>query len=121
MPPDLRFYAGGGGSVRGYAYQHVSPRDAAGNLLGGRSVGEDQFRAALSRLEGYRHCRLRRCRHGFDQHAYFAGADTPRIGAGLGLRYYTSFGPLRLDVGVPLNPHSSDSPVQIYISLGQAF
>jgi translocation and assembly module TamA len=52
----------------------------------------------------------------------FADAETPRIGAGLGVRYYTALGPIRLDVGVPVNRGGSGSPVvKIYVSLGQAF
>ena len=47
--------------------------------------------------------------------------ETFRIGAGLGVRYQTGFGPIRVDVGVPLNPGPDDSPVAVYVSLGQAF
>ena len=43
------------------------------------------------------------------------------VGTGLGLRYYTPFGPLRLDVAAPLPKRPHDDPVQVYISLGQAF
>ena len=43
------------------------------------------------------------------------------VGVGLGLRYYTAFGPLRLDLATPLYKRSADSPIQVYISLGQAF
>jgi translocation and assembly module TamA len=42
-------------------------------------------------------------------------------GVGLGLRYYTAFGQLRLDLATPLHKRSADSPIQLYISLGQAF
>ena len=42
-------------------------------------------------------------------------------GVGLGLRYYTAFGPLRLDLATPLYRRSSNSPIQVYISLGEAF
>jgi translocation and assembly module TamA len=45
----------------------------------------------------------------------------PLYGVGLGLRYYTAFGPLRLDLATPLHKRSGDSPIQVYISLGQAF
>jgi translocation and assembly module TamA len=45
----------------------------------------------------------------------------PKFGAGLGLRYNLGFGPLRLDVGTPLNPGKGDPAVQIYISIGQSF
>ena len=44
-----------------------------------------------------------------------------RWGGGLGLRYYTPIGPVRLDVATPFNPIEGDAPVQIYISIGQAF
>ena len=44
-----------------------------------------------------------------------------RIGAGVGIRYYTNFGPIRVDVGTPLNPRQGDPRVAVYVSLGQAF
>ena len=44
-----------------------------------------------------------------------------RFGAGLGLRYYSSFGPIRIDVGFPLNRQQGDGPVAVTVSLGQAF
>ena len=44
-----------------------------------------------------------------------------RIGAGLGIRYKTTFGPIRVDVATPINPTPFDSPVVVYVSLGQAF
>jgi translocation and assembly module TamA len=44
-----------------------------------------------------------------------------QFGAGLGIRYYSSFGPIRVDVGTPLNPQSDDSRVAVVVSLGQAF
>jgi translocation and assembly module TamA len=45
----------------------------------------------------------------------------PRVGAGLGVRYYTDFGPIRADVAVPLNRRPSDDWFGLYVSLGQAF
>lgn len=44
-----------------------------------------------------------------------------RVGAGLGFRYYSSFGPIRVDVGTPINPRTGDSRLGVYVSLGQAF
>lgn len=44
-----------------------------------------------------------------------------RVGAGLGLRYYTGLGPLRFDVTVPLTPRDEDPSVGFYVGLGQAF
>jgi len=44
-----------------------------------------------------------------------------QFGAGIGFRYYSNFGPIRVDVGTPLNPRSGDSRVAVTVSLGQAF
>ena len=122
IAPSRRFYAGGGGSVRGYGYRTIGPRDAAGDPSGGRSLAEFALEARIPT-------------------GFFDGAvsvvpfvdagtvststtpdfETFRIGAGLGVRYQTGFGPIRVDVGVPLNPGPDDSPVAVYVSLGQAF
>ena len=47
--------------------------------------------------------------------------DDVRVGAGLGVRYHTSFAPLRADIAIPLNKRESDNAVQVYISIGQSF
>lgn len=120
VPADLRFYSGGGGSVRGYGYQRIGPRDAKGSPLGGRGLGETSLELRYRAwkdigIVGFVDA-------GMDSESpYFADAGAPRVGAGIGLRYYTGFGPLRLDIGTPLNPQSGDAPVQVYVSLGQAF
>ncbi len=44
-----------------------------------------------------------------------------RIGVGLGLRYYTAIGPIRLDVAIPVNPERGDPSYAIYVGIGQAF
>ena len=44
-----------------------------------------------------------------------------RYAAGLGVRYYSSFGPIRIDVGLPLNGQKGDGPFAVTVSLGQAF
>ncbi|MGQ7394137.1 BamA/TamA family outer membrane protein, partial [Streptococcus suis] len=49
------------------------------------------------------------------------GLSRFQYGTGVGLRYYSNFGPIRLDVGTPLNPQKGDSRVAVYVSLGQAF
>ena len=120
VPADLRFYSGGGGSVRGFAYQHVGPRDAKNDPVGGRAVAETSLELRYRAWEeigivGFVDAGM------VSASPYFSDAETPRIGAGLGFRYYTDFGPLRLDLAAPLNPHHGDAPVQVYISLGQAF
>tara|TARA_R110002072_G_scaffold9518_8_gene45928 strand:- start:6719 stop:8884 length:2166 start_codon:yes stop_codon:yes gene_type:complete len=122
IAPSRRYYAGGGGSVRGYGFREIGPRDELGEPSGGRSVVEVGLEA--------------RIRTGFMDGAVAvvpfidAGSVSTstvpdfseiKIGAGIGVRYYTGFGPIRVDVGVPLNPEEGDAPVAVYVSLGQAF
>lgn len=118
IAPSQRFYAGGGGSVRGFAYQGVGPKDPNGDPIGGVSSTlisvESRFRfgdyglvAFIDGGEIYE-----------SQAPDFTGL---RYGAGLGFRYYTSFGPLRVDVATPLGRRPGDSPLGVYISIGQTF
>lgn len=122
IAPSRRFYAGGGASVRGFTYQGVGPRDALGNPSGGRSLSEFSLEARVQTgLMG-----------GAVSLVPFVDAGTVgttasptvnglKVGAGIGLRYQTSFGPIRLDLGTPLNPSKGDSRIGVYVSLGQAF
>ncbi|MCW5734929.1 MAG: outer membrane protein assembly factor [Enhydrobacter sp.] len=121
IPFDKLFYAGGGGSVRGFAYQTAGPRDAWNNPLGGASVveGSIEFRQRIGKSFGA---------------VAFVDAGSaytptlpdfsqlaPRVGTGVGVRYYTDFGPARLDVGFPINKREGDAPFGLYVSIGQAF
>jgi len=121
IPFDKLFYAGGGGSVRGYAYQYAGPRDAFGNPLGGASVveGSIEFRQRIFKSFGV----VAFVDAGgayLDNWPNFS-QFAPRVGTGVGVRYYTDFGPARLDFGIPLNPQQNDPPFGIYVSIGQAF
>ncbi len=120
IPADLRYYAGGGGSIRGYAFQ-----------LAGPLVGEDPIGGA-SALELSAELRTKVTEKiGFvvflDGGSAFKPSlpdfnTTLRWGGGVGARYYTPIGPLRLDFAVPLNPRDGvDDPFQVYVSIGQAF
>lgn len=121
IPEDMLLYAGGGGSVRGYAYQYAGELDEDDHPLGG--VTSVDFSAEL---------RLRYSQNfGFVIFGDGGGAFSERNpvdvskffwGAGVGVRYYTPIGPIRLDVATPLKRRSGvDAPFQFYISLGQAF
>jgi translocation and assembly module TamA len=119
VPPQRRFYVGGGGSLRGYAYQSASPRNLQGDIVGGRSYFEAsaELRAKITDTIGIVPF--------FDMGAAFA-SETPdfrnlKYAAGIGLRYYTAIGPLRIDFAVPLNPGPQDGDFGVYVSLGQAF
>lgn len=119
VPADRRFYAGGGGSVRGYGYQEVGPQLEDGTPVGGVSLteGSVELRQPVSQRLGVVAFA--------DAGAVGATAGPPSrdlsVGVGLGVRYDLGFGPLRLDLGTPVNPRPGDSPIQVYISIGQAF
>ena len=122
IAPSRRFYSGGGGSVRGYGYQQLGPKDVDGDPIGGRGLAE--FGAGepdpLKSFGG-----------NFGVVPFFDGGSLTtkalpdftnwRYAAGLGVRYYSSFGPIRVDFGMPLNRQKGDGPFAVNVSLGQAF
>ncbi len=122
IAPSRRFYAGGGASIRGFGYDLVGPINANAQLTGGRSLYEFSIEARLhTGLFGGAMSLVP-----FVDAGGVGTGQTPdfgdtRYGAGLGVRYNTGFGPLRIDVGTPLNPRPGDSRVGVYIALGQAF
>lgn len=120
IPATRRFYAGGGGSVRGYAYRSLSPLGPYWQLTGGRSLLELSAEARIKITDTIGIVPF------FDAGTAFAsslpdGKQKLQMAAGLGLRYYTSIGPIRVDVAAPLNPRKGDKPVALYVSIGQAF
>ena len=120
IPADLRFYSGGGGSVRGYGYQLAGPLDAEDDPIGGRSLFEVavEMRYRVSDTIGF----AAFVDSGTVYDSIFPDfSEELRVGAGVGLRYYTPLGPFRLDVAVPVNGRDSDDSFQIYLSIGQAF
>ncbi len=117
--PDKLFFAGGGGSVRGYAYRNIGV-PVGNNVIGGRSLveGSAELRVAVTNTIGL---------VGFVD-AGDVGADSVpdfddpfKIGVGGGLRYQTGLGPIRLDVGFPLDPGPGDPTAAFYVGIGQAF
>ena len=137
LAPSRRFYAGGGGSVRGYGFQQLGPRavypdpgfefdpeepdkvaDTIYRPLGGRSLNEAaaevRYRFGNFGVVGF-----------VDAGQVYEGT-TPdfsdlRYGVGIGGRYYTNFGPLRFDVAMPLDKREGESSFAVYVSIGQAF
>ncbi|WP_439494264.1 autotransporter assembly complex protein TamA [Bosea sp. (in: a-proteobacteria)] len=120
IPATRRFYAGGGGSVRGYAYRTLSPLGPLNRLTGGRSLFEASLEARIKITDTIGVVPF------FDAGTAFEGSvpdfkQRLQMAAGLGLRYYTAIGPIRVDVAAPLNPRKGDKPVSLYVSIGQAF
>lgn len=119
LPPDKRAYAGGSASVRGYKYQSIGPRFADNSPQGGMAMaaGTLEFRQRLFADWGG----VMFVDAGQVNASGSPFASTWRLGAGVGVRYYTSFGPIRFDVAVPLNPQPESGSFQLYVSIGQAF
>lgn len=122
IAPSRLFYSGGGGSVRGYGYQLIGPRNQFDQPIGGRSLAELSIEARV-RLPFYGG------NFGvvpFVDAGNIYGSVLPsftglRVGAGVGLRYYSNFGPIRIDVGTPIGRRPGESVVSVQVSLGQAF
>jgi translocation and assembly module TamA len=122
VAPSRRFYSGGGGSVRGYGYQQLGPKDVDGDPIGGRGLAEFGLEARI---------RLKSLGGNFGVVPFFDGGSLTtkslpnlsnfRYAAGIGVRYYSSFGPIRVDFGIPLNRQKGDGPFAVTVSLGQAF
>jgi translocation and assembly module TamA len=122
IAPSRRLYSGGGGSVRGYGYQKIGPVDVNGNPTGGRSLVEGSIEARIrTGWLGGALAVVPFLDAGSVSRSVTPDFDTVRFGAGIGVRDYTGFGPLRLDVATPINPGPNDSRIAVYVSLGQAF
>ena len=120
LPATERFYAGGGGSVRGFGHQEVGPVDEDDDPVGGRSVFEGSLELRHKFTDKFGGVAFADA--GYVDDEVFPSFDNLSVGAGLGVRYYTDFGPLRFDVAVPVSGDENTSDnFQIYISIGQAF
>lgn len=118
VAPSRRIYAGGGGSVRGFGYQELGPKDVNNDPIGGRSVNEFAVET----------------RYRFGNYGVVAFVDAGQVyesqipqfsdmryGVGLGGRFYTNFGPFRADIAMPINRQPGESKFAVYIGIGQAF
>ena len=119
VPATRRFYLGGGGTVRGYAYQEITPRNANGDPLGGRSymLASFETRVKVTETVGI----VPFIDVGTVSSQTYPDFSDIRAGAGLGIRYATPFGPLRLDVAMPINRYPDGSRFGIYAGIGQSF
>ncbi|WOK37500.1 autotransporter assembly complex protein TamA [Sphingomonas sp. C3-2] len=118
IAPSRRFYGGGGGSVRGFGYQELGPKDPEARPIGGRSLvetaAEVRYRFGNYGVVGF-----------IDGGQVYTDSMPQfsdwRFGVGIGGRFYTNFGPMRLDIATPINRKPGESRVSVYISIGQAF
>ena len=119
LPADKRYYAGGSATVRGFRFQSVGPRFPDNRPQGGTAVaaGTVEFRQRF--FEDYGAVAFVDAGQVSANGAPFTAGW--RIGAGLGARYYTSLGPIRIDVAVPVTPEANSGSFELYLGLGQAF
>ncbi|MBQ4133154.1 MAG: BamA/TamA family outer membrane protein, partial [Desulfovibrionaceae bacterium] len=121
VPPSVRFYSGGGGSVRGYKYQSLGPRNSDGDPLGGASLLEMSIEPRYKINDTFGVVAFLDGGMAYENSINADYGKDLRWGAGIGLRLYTAIGPVRFDVGTPLNPRSDDDSLHFYISIGQSF
>jgi translocation and assembly module TamA len=97
LPPDLRYFSGGDRTVRGFAYEEIGTRDAAGNVIGG------QYLAELStEYEQYVHGNWGAAVFVDAGDAFLGSNFETNVGAGIGVRWKSPVGPVRLDVAYPI-------------------
>lgn len=119
LPPNKRFYGGGSATVRGFKFQSIGPQFRKDRPMGGTNIAAATVEFRQRILDDYGAVAF------VDAGQVNAGGSpfsgTWRLGTGLGARYYTSFGPIRLDVAMPLNKLPGGSSFELYIGVGQAF
>ncbi|WP_339523962.1 autotransporter assembly complex protein TamA [Pseudomonas sp. EA_35y_Pfl2_R111] len=111
VPPSLRFFAGGDQSVRGYDYQSLSPENRAGDKVGGRYLFAASLEYQYSLTERWRLASF------FDQGNTFDSLAIPSLksAVGIGVRWVSPLGPLRLDLAHPLDDQGG---VRLHFSMG---
>ncbi len=120
IPASHRFFAGGGDSVRGYEYRSLAPDYGLGFVVGGRSLLEGSAEARIKITPEIGIVPF------LDTGMAFASpypdfSSSMRFAAGLGLRYYTSIGPIRLDLATPIARRPGETPFAMYLGIGEAF
>ncbi|MEO8530794.1 MAG: BamA/TamA family outer membrane protein, partial [Deltaproteobacteria bacterium] len=119
VPPDYLFFSGGPGTVRGFPYQSLAIDAGGGEVIGGRAFLGASVEARYKINDRFGVV-------GFVDYGslgaetFFDAAGGSHTGAGLGLRYFSGFGPIRLDVATPVSGDTGDG-VQVYIGIGQSF
>ncbi len=136
IAPSRRLYAGGGGSVRGFGFQGLGPKVLEPNPNFDPSDPDETAEEFLIRPIGGRSLveAAAEVRYRFGDYGIVGFVDAGQVyesarpgfsdiryGVGLGGRFYTNFGPLRLDVATPLGRREGESRVTVYVSIGQAF
>ena len=122
-PADFLFYSGGSGTVRGEGYKSLGVDQVVNGEVvttGGTSYAGVQLEARVDVTKSIGVV-------GFYDYGYVGATPTPlqdgadQSGVGIGIRYNTGIGPIRLDVGTPASGRDQFKSVEVYIGIGQAF
>lgn len=115
VPSSLRFFAGGDQSIRGYAYESLSPEDDRGELLGGRYMVAGSVEYNYEFRQNWRAAVFTDAGNAFSEVKDYE----TKVGAGFGIRWVSPVGPVRLDFAWGVS--ESDPPFRVHISLGPPF
>ncbi len=113
IPPRLRFFSGGDNTIRGYGFEQIAPKDSTGRLQGGRFMTVGSAELQLPVMESMRLATF--VDMGLVTNDYAKDRDI-KVGTGLGIRYISPVGPIRLDLGVGIK--EKHIPVRIHFGIG---
>jgi translocation and assembly module TamA len=119
LPPDQRFYGGGSASVRGFRYQSIGPQFPDNTPIGGTSIDAATIELRQRLWGNIGAAAFLDAGQVAEGSAPFAGRLEE--GAGVGARYYTPIGPIRVDFAVPITPIPHGDSFELYLGLGEAF
>lgn len=119
-PADYLFYSGGSSTVRGQPYQSLGVDLGGGNIVGGRSFVGLSAEARINVTDNIGIVGFADAGY-IGAEEFYDGSGEWHSGAGLGLRYATGVGPIRLDVAVPTSGPDTEDDFQIYVGIGQSF
>ena len=111
LPPSLRFFTGGDQTVRGYSYETISPKDSQGKLTGGRYLSVVSLQYAYKLVDKWWLALF--TDSGTSTNDY---KDAWKVGSGLGVRWITPLGPVRLDLAFAVS--EPGSPWRLHFSIG---
>ena len=113
VPPDLRYFAGGDRSIRGYDYESISPKDENGELTGATKMLTGSFEyqmRVMGKWWGAVFVDVGRAANNFE-------FSDMKKGVGVGVRWESPLGPVKLDIATPVDD-SEENGIQFYIGLG---
>lgn len=117
LPPELRFFAGGDRSIRGYSFQTIGPREPVPNHADPQVVGGEQLAVASAEYEHYFSPNWGAAAFVDAGDAFTGGNFDLKVGAGLGLRWRSPVGLVRVDLGTPIGDRYA-SGVELHVIIG---